>query len=115
MGGTGQPRRELLHVEWTSRRRSVKVFPTKTYSGEMQVNVGSGEDQTILKLAQLVCDVVGFRGEIVSDLSIPDGMLRKLMSTRRLRAMGWAPAPAPESRASRDLYEWFLANAVVPA
>jgi GDP-L-fucose synthase len=111
MGGTGQPRREFLHVEDCA---DALVFLMKTYSGEMQVNVGSGEDMTIRELAELVCDVVGFRGEIVSDLSIPDGMPRKLMSTRRLRAMGWAPR-RPLKAGIRDLYDWFLANAVAPA
>ncbi len=111
MGGTGQPKREFLHVEDCA---DALVFLMKTYSGEMQINVGSGEDMTIRELAELVCEVVGFRGEIVSDLSIPDGMPRKLMSTRRLRAMGWAPR-RPLKAGIRDLYDWFLANAVAPA
>jgi GDP-L-fucose synthase len=111
MGGTGQPKREFLHVEDCA---DALVFLMKTYSGEMQINVGSGEDMTIRELAELVCDVVGFRGEIVSDMSIPDGMPRKLMSTRRLRAMGWAPR-RPLKAGIRDLYEWFLANAAATA
>ena len=111
MGGTGEPKREFLHVEDCA---DALVFLMKTYSGETQINVGSGEELTIRQLAELVCEVVGFKGEIANDMSIPDGMPRKLMSTRRLRSMGWAPRR--ELKAGiRDLYAWFLANAAAPA
>ncbi|HEY1426084.1 MAG TPA: GDP-L-fucose synthase [Caulobacteraceae bacterium] len=111
MGGTGAPKREYLHVDDCA---DALVFLMKTYSGESQVNVGSGEDLSIRELTELVCEVVGFKGEIVSDLSIPDGMPRKLMSARRLREMGWAPRI--ELRTGlQETYRWFLANAVEPA
>jgi GDP-L-fucose synthase len=90
------------------------VFLMKSYSGEQQVNVGSGEDLTIRELAEIICEVVGFKGEIVNDASKPDGMPRKLMSAKRLRSMGWAPR-TPLKAGIRDLYAWFQANAVVPA
>ena len=111
MGGTGEPRREFLHVDDCA---DALVFLMKTYSGESQINVGSGEDLTIRELAELVCEVVGFKGQIVSDTSIPNGMPRKLMSASRLRAMGWAPR-IPLKAGVRDYYGWFLANAVAPA
>jgi GDP-L-fucose synthase len=111
MGGSGAPRREFLHVDDCA---DALVFLMKTYSGPQQVNVGSGEDLTIRELTELVCDVVGFRGEIVNDLTIPDGMPRKLMSAKRLRDMGWAPR-IPLRTGVRDLYAWFQANAAVPA
>jgi GDP-L-fucose synthase len=111
MGGTGEPRREFLHVEDCA---DALVFLMKRYSGETQINVGSGEDLTIRELAELICEVVGFKGEIVNDTSIPDGMPRKLMSARRLRAMGWAPR-TPLKEGIGDLYGWFLANAAAPA
>lgn len=56
------------------------------------MNVGSGEDHTILELAQTVAEVVGFTGQIVLDASKPDGTPRKLMDSGRLRAQGWAPS-----------------------
>lgn len=86
--GTGTPRREFLHADDCA---DACVFLMKTYSDFEHVNVGSGEDITILELAQLVCQVVGFKGEIVTDTSKPDGTPRKLMSADKLRAMGWAP------------------------
>jgi GDP-L-fucose synthase len=109
--GSGEPRREFLHVDDCA---DALVFLMKAYSGEQQVNVGSGEDLTIRELAQIVCEVVGFKGEIVNDPTKPDGMPRKLMSAKRLRAMGWAPR-IPLMAGIQDLYAWFQANAVVPA
>jgi len=102
MGGSGAPRREFLHVDDCA---DALVFLMKTYSGPQQVNVGSGEDLTIRELTELVCDVVGYRGEIVNDLTIPDGMPRKLMSAKRLRDMGWAPR-IPLRAGVRHLYAW---------
>lgn len=87
--GTGTPRREFLNADDCA---DACVFLMKTYSDFEHVNVGSGEDVTILELAQLVCEVVGFKGQIVTDTSKPDGTPRKLMSADKLRGMGWKPS-----------------------
>jgi GDP-L-fucose synthase len=84
--GTGSPRREFLQADDCAE---ALVFLMKNYSGMEHVNVGSGEDITILDLAKLICDVIGYRGEIRHDLSRPDGTPRKLMDVSRLAAMGW--------------------------
>ena len=106
--GTGSPRREFLHVEDCA---DALVHLLKVYSGELHINVGSGEDLTIRDLATLVCEVVGYQGALVCDTTKPDGTPRKLMSAERIRAMGWAPTiPLREGIAST--YQWFLANAV---
>lgn len=89
--GSGTPRREFLNSEDCA---DACVFLMKNYSGESHVNVGSGDDIPIIDLARLVCDVVGFGGEIVKDESKPDGTPRKLMSSDMLRTMGWSPAIA---------------------
>ena len=86
--GTGAPRREFLHADDCA---DALVFLLQRYSGDEHVNVGSGEDITILDLARLVCEVVGFKGEIRTDPSKPDGTMRKLMSGAKLKSMGWAP------------------------
>lgn len=104
--GTGTPRREFLHVDDCA---DGLVHLLKTYSGFEHVNIGSGEDVTILELTQAVCEVVGFTGEIVKDTSKPDGTPRKLMSADRLRAMGWAPKIGLKDGISQT-YRWFLAN-----
>jgi len=105
--GTGAPRREFLHVDDCA---DALVFLLKGYSGDQHVNVGSGEDLTILELAQAVCAVVGFGGEIVCDTSKPDGTLRKLMSAEKLRSMGWAPKIGLEDGLRRT-YAWFKKHA----
>ncbi|MCG9914730.1 MAG: GDP-L-fucose synthase [Phenylobacterium sp.] len=86
--GTGAPRREFLHADDCA---DALVFLLQRYSGDEHVNVGSGEDITILELAQLVCEVVGFEGEIQTDPTKPDGTMRKLMSEYTLKTMGWEP------------------------
>jgi GDP-L-fucose synthase len=86
--GTGTPRREFLHVDDCA---DACVFLMKSWSDDEHVNVGSGRDLSILELARMVCEVVGFEGEIVHDLAKPDGTPQKLMSNARLRALGWAP------------------------
>ncbi|KQS52891.1 GDP-fucose synthetase [Brevundimonas sp. Leaf363] len=87
--GTGTPRREFLHADDCA---DACVFLMQRYSDFEHVNVGSGEDIAIGDLARLVCDVVGFEGEIRTDTSKPDGTMRKLMSGDRLRALGWTSA-----------------------
>jgi len=86
--GTGTPRREFLHVDDCA---DACVFLMKTYSDAEHVNVGYGDDLNILELAELVCEIVGFEGDILCDTSKPDGTPRKLMSSNKLRKLGWAP------------------------
>jgi GDP-L-fucose synthase len=86
--GTGTPRREFLHVDDCA---DACVHLMKVYSGAEHVNVGSNDDISVIDLARLVCDVVGFVGAIGHDLSRPDGTARKLMSANKIRALGWAP------------------------
>lgn len=87
--GSGTPRREFLHVDDLA---DACIFLLKSYSGEEHVNVGSGQDIPIIELARMVCEVVGFDGEIVTDPAKPDGTPRKLMSGEKLAAMGWRPS-----------------------
>lgn len=86
--GTGSPLREFLHVDDCA---DALVHLLRNYSGSEHVNVGSGTDLSILALAQLVAETVGFRGGIVLDRTKPDGTPRKLMSADKLRALGWTP------------------------
>jgi len=86
--GTGTPRREFLYVDDLAR---AVVQLTREYSDPAPVNVGWGRDITIRELAELIADVVGYRGRIVFDASRPDGTPRKLLDTSRITALGWAP------------------------
>lgn len=104
--GTGTPRREFLHVDDCA---SACVHLLRTYSDEEHVNIGYGDDLPIYDLAQLVCDVVGFDGEIVRDKTKPDGTPRKLMAADRLRAMDWKPSISLRDGLA-STYAWFLEN-----
>jgi GDP-L-fucose synthase len=104
--GTGTPRREFLHVDDAA---DAVVHLVKTYSGIEHVNVGTGEDITILDLAKLVCEVVGFDGAIVTDPGKPDGTPRKLLDVAKLTATGWRPRHDLRSGLA-DAYEWFRTN-----
>jgi GDP-L-fucose synthase len=86
--GTGTPRREFLHVDDMA---AAAVFLMQEYSEEQFINVGTGEDLTIMELAQLVARTTGFQGRIVTDPGKPDGTPRKLLDVSKLRALGWAP------------------------
>ncbi len=105
--GTGTPRREFLHVDDCA---DACVHLVKTYSDFEHVNVGSGEDLTILDLTKLVCEVVGFKGEIVHDLTKPDGTPRKLMSAEKIRGLGWRPSIALRDGVAAA-YAWFQSSA----
>jgi GDP-L-fucose synthase len=84
--GTGTPRREFLFVDDLA---DASVFVLETYSDELHLNVGTGEDLAIADFARLVAKVTGYTGDIVFDSSRPDGMPRKLLDVSKLAAMGW--------------------------
>jgi len=86
MWGTGTPKREFLHVDDLA---DACLFLMETYNEAGQVNVGVGEDVTILQLAQMVMKSVGYEGTITNDLSKPDGTPRKLMDVTKLTSLGW--------------------------
>jgi GDP-L-fucose synthase len=84
--GTGTPRREFLHVDDCA---DALVFLLRHYSDAGTINVGVGRDVTIVELASMVADAVGFKGQTVYDASRPDGTPRKLLDVSRLTALGW--------------------------
>lgn len=88
MWGTGKPRREFLYVDDCA---DACVHLMRTYSCDEHVNVGSGEEVTIAQLVALVCDVIGYDGQIVPDITKPDGSPRKLMDNSVLSGIGWRP------------------------
>jgi GDP-L-fucose synthase len=112
--GTGKPKREFLFVDDLADALVflLENLDAKTLYDEMNVahiNVGSGEDLTILELAQTIADVVGFEGEIVRDESKPDGTPRKVLDVARLRSLGWEKA-RPLREGIEETYRWFLEN-----
>ena len=102
--GTGTPRREFLYVDDLA---DAAVFLMGRYDEEMWINVGVGEDITIQELAEMVKEIVGFRGRIVYDPSKPDGTPRKLLDVSRLFALGWRPRVSLREGLERT-YRWYL-------
>jgi GDP-L-fucose synthase len=87
--GTGTPRREFLHTDDLASA----CFHLLTLSDPPDwVNVGTGTDLTILELATLIAEVIGFNGEILTDPTKPDGTPRKLLDISKIRATGWQPS-----------------------
>ena len=84
--GTGKPRREFLYVDDLAE---ALVFLMQNYSAPEHINVGCGSDVTIMELARLVAEVVGYEGRIVTDLSKPDGTPQKLLDVGKMRGLGW--------------------------
>ena len=106
--GTGEPRRDFLHVDDLA---SACVLILEKYDSPEIINVGCGEDISIRELAELICDVVGFDGELAWDATKPDGTPRRLLDVTKLRALGWKPAIPLRDGIART-YEWFRANSV---
>jgi len=84
--GTGTPRREFLYVDDLA---DAVVFLIKTYEGEEHINIGTGEDVTILELAEIIKEIVGYSGKIKFDATKPDGTMRKLLDVSKLAELGW--------------------------
>jgi len=114
--GTGSPRREFLHVDdMAAASLFVLDLGRAQYDANTQpmlshINVGCGEDVSILELAQMIAQITGFKGAITTDPSKPDGTMRKLMDVSRLADMGWS-ADIPLERGVEETYRWFLDNA----
>ncbi len=113
--GTGTPRREFLHVDdMAEAALFVLDLPADVYAANTQpmpshINVGVGEDISILELAELVAEVTGFKGRIVTDPSKPDGTPQKLLDVSRLAAMGWR-ARIGLREGIESTYQWYLDN-----
>jgi GDP-L-fucose synthase len=106
--GSGKPRREFLHVDDLA---SACLFLLEKYDSPEIINVGCGKDISIRELAELICDVVGFDGELAWDTTKPDGTPRKLLDITKLRDLGWQPT-IPLRDGIAQTYHWFLANCV---
>lgn len=96
--GTGKPRREFLYSEDMAEAcLHLMQLPDADYNRFMQeqqpplINIGTGEDLTIAELAQQVCQVVGYQGDISFDTTRPDGTMKKQLDISQLRTLGWQP------------------------
>lgn len=108
--GTGTPRREFMFSDDLAQ---ACIYLMEHYHEREFVNVGTGEDLSIAELANLIKEVVGFKGKIEFDTSKPDGTPRKLMDVSKLRSMGYQPVTGLEEgieKAYRDFLENHIKN-----
>jgi GDP-L-fucose synthase len=101
--GTGNPMREFLHVDDLA---DACVFLMDNYDAEEIINVGTGKDISIEQLAELIAEIVGFKGKIIYDPSKPDGTPKKLLDTSKINALGWQPSTTL-SAGIRATYTWY--------
>lgn len=106
MWGTGKPLREFMYVDDLA---DALVHLMLNYSDEIHVNMGTGKDLAIGELAEIVKEVVGFKGKIVNDLSKPDGTPRKLLDVSRLASTGWKYKTELKEGIEK-VYKWYLEN-----
>lgn len=102
--GTGKPKREFLYADDLA---DACVHLMNNYSDEIHVNIGTGEDLEIGELADIVKNVVGFEGEIVNDLTKPDGTPRKLLDISLLKNTGWKHKTRLKE-GIKKVYEWYI-------
>lgn len=104
--GTGQPRREFLHVDDLARACLTLL---KNYDDSEPINIGTGTDVSIAELAGIVANAVGFKGLIRWNPSKPDGVPRKLLDVRPILDLGWSPR-IELGNGVRDTHKWFVRN-----
>jgi GDP-L-fucose synthase len=104
--GDGTPLREFLHVEDLAR---ALLMLLDDYDDSAAINIGSGEEITVAKLAVLVSKIIGFNGNIALNSDRPNGVPRKLLDCERISRLGWEPRISLEKGISLT-YDWFLKN-----
>lgn len=102
--GTGTPRRELLYVNDAAE---ACLFLMDNYNSNEPINIGTGKDNSIAELAEIVRDIVGYNGNIEFDASKPDGMMRRVLDISKINAMGWYAQTSLQD-GIKEAYKWFL-------
>ena len=102
--GTGNPKREFLHVDDLA---DACVFLMQNYDESKVINIGFGNDTAIRDLVMIIKRVVGFEGELTFDTSKPDGAPRKFLDSSRIFKMGWVPKIGLE-KGLENTYHWYL-------
>lgn len=104
--GSGKPRREFLYVDDMA---DACIFLMENYDGKEFVNIGTGEDVTILEVANLIKDIVGYKGVLEFDSTKPDGTPRKLLDVSKINSLGWKAKYSLRDGLKKAI-EWYLAN-----
>ena len=101
--GDGTPRREFLH---TDDLAAAVLFLMENYNDSEIVNVGCGQDQTIMELAETIQEVVGFKGYMNFDSSYPNGTPQKILDISKIKLLGWEPN-IPLKEGLKQVYQWY--------
>lgn len=104
--GTGAAKREFINNRDIA---SACIFLMNNYSSSEPINVGTGEEVSIMELSQMIKRITGFEGEIVTDPTKPDGMMRRICDNSKIYALGWK-AEIPLEEGIRKLDSWYLKN-----
>lgn len=105
--GSGTPLREFLYVEDLA---DALIFILKHYEGSLPINIGSGEEVSIRDLANKIKQIIGYKGDITFDTTMPDGTPRKLLDSSRLHNLGWQ-ANTTLDHGLEKTYEWYMGRA----
>ena len=109
--GDGTPLREFLHVEDLAR---ACLMLLDKYDDSAAINIGSGQEITIARLAKLASKTIGFKGDIAFDMERPNGTPRKLLDSSKISELGWKPRISLENGIALT-YDWFLEHHVKEA
>ncbi len=101
--GTGKALREFIE---TDDLADAGIFLMNNYSGEEPVNIGTGEEVSIIELSNIIKKITGYQGNIIMDTSKPDGMKRRICDTTKIRKMGWESTISLE-QGIKKLYDWY--------
>ena len=107
--GSGQAQREFMHSDDLA---SALVFLMKNYHDNSIINIGIGTDYKIIEIVDILCKIIGYDGEIVCDLSKPDGTPRKLVDSSKLRNLGWEPK-LNFKQGLQEIYNWYKSNKIM--
>lgn len=104
--GTGSPRRELIYSDDLA---DAIIFLMDNYSETEHINIGTGTDISILDLAYIIKNIVGYEGSVRFNPEHPDGTMLKRLDTTKINSLGWK-AKIPLVEGLKKTYEWFLVN-----
>lgn len=104
--GTGKVYREIL---FSDDMAEACLFVMENYSEEEFLNIGYGQDFTVMQIAEMVKKVVGYEGKILTDSNKPEGMFRKIVDSSKINTLGWKPSTTIED-GLKLTYKWFLQN-----
>ena len=113
--GTGKPYREFLHVDDMAAASvhlmniNIDIYKNNTKPQLSHINVGSGEEYSIMELSKMIANITNYHGKIVFDKTKPDGTPRKLIDSSILKSTGWKPK-IDLKKGLEDSYNWYLSN-----